>query len=439
MATSSRLTKPQINQWYKAVLGIFFASGLVTASLLARLPDVATGLGLSAGPMGMLLLGQTIGSFTAVSLSGVLVTKFGARKCLTTAYTLTCLSILAIGIAVNSGSTLMTLLALITMGLGTAVSNIAANVQGVAAERSLGRFVTPIMHGFFSIGTVIGAGIGALTTKLGVSFMWHMAGFSLVIYALVLFCVTRCFSENTGQDDTQALAQVSSYRVRDAWRDKHTILIGFFVLGMALAEGAANDWVALALTHDYGTDKTVGSLGYTMFVLFMMTGRLGGTYFLNKYGRTKTLRVTCVLAIVGLSIFIFAPNVYFGFFGLMLWGLGASLGFPTGMSAASDDPLKASVRVSVVSTIGYAAFLGGPPILGLLGEHFGIRNGLIAVLFFVVISLLLTGQLEKGQKKGVHQEPAYTASIPVITSSLPTITASQPRVDIRMDEEPKKD
>lgn len=421
MASSTRLTKQQTNQWYRAVLAVFFASGLVTASLLARLPDVSTGLGLSAGPMGMLLLGQTLGSFTAVSLSGYMVSKFGSQKCLTAAYTLTCSGIVLIGIAVNIASIPLAVIALVCMGLGTATSNVAANVQGVSAERALGRFVTPIMHGFFSIGTVAGAGIGALTTTLGVPFLWHMVGFAVAIYAIVLISVTRCFSENTGQDDTQALAQVSSYRVRDAWRDKHTILIGIFVLGMALAEGSANDWVALALTHDYGTDKTVGSLGYTMFVLFMMTGRLGGTYFLNKYGRTKSLRVTAVSAIIGLSIFIFAPNVQIGFIGLALWGLGTSLGFPTGMSAASDDPLKASVRVSVASTIGYAAFLGGPPILGFLGETFGIRHGLLAVLFFVAVSLLLTGQLEKGMRKNSVTETAYTASIPVLTGSIPVI------------------
>lgn len=192
-----------------------------------------------------------------------------------------------------------------------------------------------------------------------------------------------------------------------------------------------------------GTDKTVGSLGYTMFVLAMTTGRFSGTWFLNRFGRVSVLRVTCSLAVVGLTLFIFAPNLPLAFVGLFIWGLGASLGFPAGMSAASDDAMKSAVRVSVVSTIGYAAFLGGPPILGFLGEHFGIRNGLIAVLFFIVVSLLLTKQLEQPQSSEKHSEALppqdqftgtnpQTGAVPIPTGSLPVVQQSQ--TDIRTEQ-----
>lgn len=409
MAQRLQLSEREITVWYRAVLGLFFASGLVTAALLTRLPDVAHGLGLSSGPMGMLLLGMTLGSFTAVSFSGAAVAKFGSRTCIAAAYAVTIVGMVLIGVGVHLSSFPLVLVGLIFQGLSSAISNVASNVQGVSNERALGRYVTPIMHGFFSIGTVVGAAIGTLDTALGVPFMVHMFYFAAAVAFIVFFSLRKCHSESYGQDDTRALATVGTYRVRDAWRDKHTLLIGLFVMGMALAEGSANDWVALALTHDYGTSSSVGSAGYFTFVAAMMVGRLAGTAFLNRYGRVKVLRVTCTLALGGLTLFIFAPNVPLGFAGLLIWGLGASLGFPTGMSAASDDPLKSAVRVSVVSTIGYAAFLGGPPLLGLLGEHFGIRNGLLAVLIFVAVSLYLTRYLEPRKKPAV-----YTESLPVI-------------------------
>jgi cyanate permease len=72
--------------------------------------------------------------------------------------------------------------------------------------------------------------------------------------------------------------------------------------------------------------------------------------------------------------------------GIVLWGIGASLGFPVGMSAAADDPAKAAARVSVVSTIGYTAFLGGPPLLGFLGSHFGVLEALLVVSLILVPS-----------------------------------------------------
>lgn len=388
------LTDQQIRTWYCAVLIIFFASGLLMSSWLARLHDVAHGLELTAGPMGMLLLAQTVGSFSAVSVSGVLVNKFGARCCILVAYLISTAGMALVGLGISYAQVWVVTCALALMGLGSAVSNVASNVQGAAVERALGRYVTPIMHGFFSIGTVVGAGISALDTHFGVPFGVHMLYMALLILVLVLYSLRLCHSENYEQDNTAMMAQVGAYKVKDAWRDKHTIFIGIFVLGMALAEGSANDWIALALTHEYQTTATVGSLGYFTFVAAMTTGRLAGTRMLNRYGRIPVLRVTCGLAIIGLLIFIFAPTTAFGFVGLVIWGLGASLGFPTGMSAASDDPLKSAVRVSVVSTIGYAAFLGGPPLLGLLGEAFGIRHGLLGVLIFVVASLALTRYLE---------------------------------------------
>ncbi len=73
----------------------------------------------------------------------------------------------------------------------------------------------------------------------------------------------------------------------------------------------------------------------------------------------------------------------------MLWGLGASLGFPVGMSAAADDPGRAAARVSVVSTIGYTAFLGGPPLLGWIGGQIGVLHALLVVSVVLVPSALV--------------------------------------------------
>ena len=141
------------------------------------------------------------------------------------------------------------------------------------------------------------------------------------------------------------------------------------------------------------TGDQVGAVGYGVFVTAMTTGRLLGTGILNTYGRVAVMRVACVLAILGLGTFVLSPWLWLGMAAVFVWGIGAALGFPVGMSAAADDPVRASARVSVVSTIGYGAFLGGPPILGLLGEHLGVRNGLAVVLALVVVSLLLVPQL----------------------------------------------
>jgi fucose permease len=123
-----------------------------------------------------------------------------------------------------------------------------------------------------------------------------------------------------------------------------------------------------------------------VFVTAMTVGRVAGVWFLDRYGRVPVLRATTALASVGLLVVIFAPWAGVATAGVVLWGLGASLGFPVGMSAAADDSRTATARVSVVATIGYFAFLVGPPAIGFLGDGVGLLRALLLVLALVVVA-----------------------------------------------------
>jgi MFS family permease len=164
------------------------------------------------------------------------------------------------------------------------------------------------------------------------------------------------------------------------------LLIGLIVLGMAFTEGSANDWLSYAMVHGHHTDRPTGAVVFGVFVTAMTVGRLSGVKLLDRFGRVPVLRGSAALAAVGLLILIFVPIVWVAVVGVVLWGLGASLGFPVGMSAAADDPRKAAARVSAVATIGYVAFLVGPPVIGFLGNQFGILNGLLLVLVLVALA-----------------------------------------------------
>ena len=151
------------------------------------------------------------------------------------------------------------------------------------------------------------------------------------------------------------------------------------VLSFAIVEGSANDWLALALIDGYAARHWVGVAGYSLFVTAMTTGRLLGPLLLDRFGRAPVLWGTSALAGLGVVLVVVGGSAPVVAAGIVLWGLGAALGFPVGMSAAADDPVRAAARVSVVSTIGYAAFLAGPPLLGQLGDHVGTLDSLLAV------------------------------------------------------------
>jgi MFS family permease len=155
---------------------------------------------------------------------------------------------------------------------------------------------------------------------------------------------------------------------------------------MTFAEGSANDWLALAAVDGHDLSNTDGAIVFGVFVAAMTIGRVIGGPLIDRFGRVAVLRACAALGVAGLLLFIVAPTIWILVTGIVLWGLGASLGFPVGMSAAADDPKRAAARVSAVAIIGYFAFLVGPPALGLLGQHVGILNALYVILALMVLA-----------------------------------------------------
>jgi len=128
---------------------------------------------------------------------------------------------------------------------------------------------------------------------------------------------------------------------------------------------------------------------------------------LDRYGRVPVVRTLGCVGLVGLLLFVFAPVTPLAFAGAVLWGVGISLGFPVGMSAAADDPARAAGRVSVVASIGYCAFLGGPPLVGFLGDHLSVLRALITVAVLLgVAAVTATAIREPAGAPAGRDEPA---------------------------------
>jgi cyanate permease len=168
--------------------------------------------------------------------------------------------------------------------------------------------------------------------------------------------------------------------LRMAWREPRTLLVGVMVLAFALAEGIANDWLAIGLVDGFDASNATGALGFAVFVTAMTGFRLAGTVALDRFGRVRMLQVSAALIAAGVLLVVFGGSLPVAMAGAVVWGAGSALGFPVGMSAAADDPARAAARVSVVSSIGYTAFLAGPALLGWLGDQVGVHRALLVVL-----------------------------------------------------------
>jgi MFS family permease len=367
-----------------SVAAAFVLNGFCFASLFARVPDLRSGLSLDNAGLGLLLLSSSAASVLALPASGRLIERFGAAAVVRGGALLVALGLVLAGLGAGLWTSApIAAVGLFVYGLGTSVWDVAMNVEGAAVEQQLGRTVMPRFHAGWSMGSIGGAAVGVPVNALGVPLGVHLGAAGLVALTGVLVAVRRFLSVEPPAVDAAPEAG------RSAWLEPQTLAIGAMVLAFALTEGSANDWLALALIDGHHVEQWMGVAGYALFVTAMTTGRLLGTGLLDRHGRVPVLRGTAAAALAGLLLVVFGGPAVVVVAGILLWGLGASLGFPVGMSAGADDPLRAARRVSVVSTIGYGAFLAGPPLLGFLGDHVGTLEALLAVAVLLVPSTLL--------------------------------------------------
>ncbi|GIF75035.1 MFS transporter [Asanoa siamensis] len=380
------MTAAPVHRATVATFAAFGASGLAFASLFARVPQIRDQLHLSPGALGLTLLAASGGAVLALVLSGPVVARHGSRRVVAVSAVL-----FAVGLATAAvgatGDVALTVVGLVALGLGTGAWDVAMNLQGTVLERHLRRSIMSRLHAGFSVGSVAGALLGTAMVALRVPVRVHLVGIALVV-AVFVPIFGRAFLPDG------AASSVAAPRTGfAAWREPRTILIGLFVLAFTMAEGAGHDWIVIAAVDDHEAPAALGTLAFATFVAAMTAGRWCGPWLLDRWGRVAVLRLLALTGLAGTALFVFAPGLPLALVGALLWGVGTALGFPVGMSAAAEDPSAAAGRVSVVATIGYCAFLAGPPLLGLLGDRLTVLRALLVIAALFGLGALLSGAL----------------------------------------------
>lgn len=371
----------------RATYAAFIASGFAFASWASRIPQVRRGLGLDPSELGLVLLAIAAGSVIALPLAGPVVTRLGSRRAVTAMALLLMVAMLTVGLGYLI-SVVPVVFGLFLFGFANGAWDVGMNVQGALVEGHLGRSIMSRFHAGWSVGTVAGALLGTAMVALDVPVPVHLCVVAVVVGVVVPWEV-RSFLSDVPED----AGERSAASAWAAWGEPRTLLIGMFVLAFAFAEGTANDWVSVAVIDSYGAPDSVGTLAFTVFLAAMTTGRWFGPVLLDRYGRVLVLRLMGALAVLGLALFVWGVSTPVGLAGILLWGLGTALGFPTGMSAGADDPARAAARVSVIASIGYCAFLAGPPLIGFVGEEVTVLRALLSVVALLTVAVLLAGNL----------------------------------------------
>lgn len=365
----------------RVALTAFFAlDGFVFAGWVVRIPDVKEQTGASASTLGLALLGVSAGAVITMTLTGRLCRRFGSHP-----VTVVCAVLLSLSVALppltHSAPALGAVLLVFGMAYGGI--NVAFNSAAVDLVAALRRPVMPSFHAAFSLGGMVGAGLGGLVAG-SLSPTRHLLG--LTVTGLLVTAVagpTLLRQRPPEPPDRLRPEDAAPHRLGTRTRGLVTVF-GLIALCTAYGEGALADWGALHLEQDLDAHPGVAAAGYSCFALAMTVGRISGTTLLERLGRVRTVVAGGATASAGMLLGSLAPSVWAALLGFAVTGLGLANLFPVAVERAGA--LAGPGGVAVASTLGYGGMLLGPPAIGFMADWFSLPTALTSVAVLAAVA-----------------------------------------------------
>jgi predicted MFS family arabinose efflux permease len=347
---------------HRATAIIFVSHALLFASWTAHIPQLKQSLGLTNADLGFALFGAPIGSVLAMLFVGRLLDRYGSKRLVQVTLAGYCLTGFSVGLAGSQPALFATLL---IWGVFHGSLDVSMNTQGVSVERARTVPIMSGLHGAWSVGGFIGAGLGALAVGVGIPLAGQLAAFAICI-ALVAGWSTRVLLP----DPHDQRSPVDPAQPSNILRHPGILILGAVAIACMFCEGAAADWSAVYLRDSLGAQPAVAGLGYAAFAATMVIFRLTGDRLLMRFRPNVLLPILASVATLTLigTLIVGSPLAALVGFGAL--GIGLALVIPTVFSIAGRLPgVQTGPAVAAVSALGWIGFVGGPPIIGLLSEH----------------------------------------------------------------------
>lgn len=379
----------------RIALTVFFAlDGFIFAGWVVRIPAIKHQTGASPSTLGLALLGVSAGAVITMMFTGRLCHRYGSHP-----VTVVCAVLLSLSVTLPPLTHSATALGAVLLPFGAAYGgiNVAFNSAAVDLVAALRRPIMPTFHAAFSLGCMIGAGLGGLVAG-SLSPTRHLLGLGIIgllVTALTAPTLLRHEPprppEQAGQTiagpDAPAPAKAAPHRLTTRTRTRTrrlVVVFGLIALCTAYGEGALADWGALHLQQDLGSSAGAAAAGYSCFALAMTVGRLTGTTLLERLGRTRTVVTGGAVAAAGMLLGSLAPALWAALLGYAIAGLGLANLFPVAVERAGA--LAGPSGVAVVSTLGYGGMLLGPPAIGFMADWFSLSAALTSVAALAAVA-----------------------------------------------------
>ncbi|MEP1577099.1 MFS transporter [Roseibium album] len=370
----------------RVVSAVFFMCGTFIGLWASRIPDIKTATGLSEGGFGILLLVMAVGALLAFPLAGALMDRRGSASVTKMSAIATVVAFALIGLA---PSTPILTVTLFMGGFAFGALDVSMNGWGAEVEKRLERPIMSSFHGLFSLGAGTAAQAGGFAIEFGLSVTQHFSLWSALAIPILIWTLrqpwphTETGARNEGKSPLFAIPKGALF------------LAGLIALVAALGEGAMTDWAALYQIYDLGYSEAIAPTAFTVFSVAMVIMRLAGDRVIALYGPVAVARASGLVASLGCLLLVSGLNIWTVWAGSFVMGLGYAVLFPLAMSRAASDPhMSTGQALAAVATLGYGAFLFGPPLLGFIGDLFSLRMSFGTVAFLTLAIPLLAGSLK---------------------------------------------
>lgn len=382
-------TEPhQLARERRAVFAVFIAFGLVLGTWAAHLPSVKDSINASTSSMGAILLILGVGALIGMQASGYAADKFGSGGVAATGAAAMAVALVP-PLLLTSWVWVAT--AALVLGVAIGIGEVGMNAAAVEVERDYGRPIMASFHGMFSVGTIIGALLGAAAFALDVGVL-----ITAVVVAVLALALAACFTPtllrrnsttgpsaaDTADDTADDAASTGAPRHRG-----RLILLGALAFLLLLTEGSAMDWSSLHAQEHLDSASSAGALALACFVAAMTIGRFTIDRVSARIGPVRVLRYGSALSIAGLTLVFLSSALPLTCLGWMLLGLGLSGCVPQVFTATGNLPGASATALSRVVGAGYLAVLAGPAVVGWLADLFGLNNAFILPICAMIICL----------------------------------------------------
>ncbi len=370
-APADRLIRPR---W--ATAATFGVNGVLTGSFASRIPALKSTLHLTDSVLGRTLFAIAVGSLASLQVAGWVVRRLGSRHGSGAGATAT---VAGLAITGATGELAIVAVGLFVYGAGLSLLDVAMNSQAVLVEQSYRRPIMSSFHAMFSAGALLGAAAGAFAAHVHFGQQAHYVlvaaiGFVLLMSAISSMNPTDDVPASTSGPTTtegplDADRATPAPTSSPSRRVPRTIMIfGAIAFAGLLSEGASADWSGVHLRDSLHWTESAAARGFVVFQLFMTIGRTIGDRVIAALGPRRTLTSASALAAAGFAVGLATRNGWMFVAGLGTLGLGLSVIVPVVFSAAAAQQGDTGAAIARVSTIGYAGFLVGPPLLGQLAQ-----------------------------------------------------------------------